>query len=160
MHAFNLAMQSVVSEAFFAAVITKCQKVVTFTCASHAVLAAVLAAAQGLNIQATPTSANKTRFTSSARCVRSVNDLLVPYKSVILQQPDLFRSATGREVVNIMSEEHFAAWCGNVGEILLPFEQVIMAIQRDRATLGDVTRYWIYLSIQLGLVCIKLHSCK
>lgn len=160
MHAFNLAMQSVVSHKVFATFLSQCQKVVTFVRSSHGVLTTVQVTGQAMGIHTTLASSNKTRFTSSARSVRSVKVLHPALQAVVLSRNDLFKTKTGAEAAAILREPSFLHSCILVGELLEPFEKVIMAIQGKDATLSDVTRYWMYLTIQMGLVCVKFNSCK
>ncbi|PNH00327.1 hypothetical protein TSOC_013861 [Tetrabaena socialis] len=59
-------------------------------------------------------------------------------------------------VAVILNSSKLAASVTLTYEVLEPWEEVIMAIQWDKATLVDVARYWVYLSVRADKVCAKV----
>jgi hypothetical protein len=138
MHAFNLVLGSVLSFRWAQELLVSAQRVVTYFRASHQPLALLRAAAERFNIKRALHSANKTRFTSKHECVQSVLQNQPAFTLVLQENRTAINNS---DVVTIISDPVFWADLGKLNKVMLPFTKVIMAVQGNDSTLGDVCRW-------------------
>lgn len=150
MHAFYLVMGSVAAHAWAKSIISAAQAIVTFFRASHQPNHYLTSYAQVQGVNRQLQSSNKTRFTSIYLCLLSVHLLSKALQLVVQMHADLFKKQA--EVVATITSEPFWSNLYLLVRLLLPFARVIMAIQREAATLGDVTRYFAYLRREIALL--------
>ena len=74
-------------------------------------------------------------------------------------------------MVAILGDRQFWISVINLCKMLEPFSQAVMAIQSDKSSMADVSRYWIYLArvfrtdflawyLPEGLLYTCTHYCK
>lgn len=143
MHAFGVTMGSVMGHPSIKAIITLCQKIVTFVRASHITLAKLTARARDSKpaVKTGLKSSNTTRLTSIFLCICSVLD----HKRVLTSMHHA-REIPSVVVSNIINDGTFWNRLSDIYHLLKPFSDVIMSIQRNESSLADVARYWIYLT--------------
>eukprot|EP01040_Poterioochromonas_malhamensis_P000052 gene52-56_t len=143
MHAFGVTMGSVMGHPSIKAVITLCQKIVTFVRASHLTLANLTKRAKESKppINTGLKSSNTTRLTSTFLCISSV----LEHKRVLISM--LHAQEIPSPVVSkIIMDGAFWTRLSDIYHLLKPFSDVIMSIQSNESSLADVARYWIYLT--------------
>lgn len=154
MHAFALVMGSILAHEWARTVITAAQRIVTYFRASHKPLGTLLQEARRQGIKTTLKTSNQTRLTSTHLCLQSVLKLqpaFATYLTKAEQDPDLL-PASQAAVRETLEDFQFWAKVKVMDTLLAPFSRVVMAVQRDSATLADITRYWLYLNVQVRAV--------
>ncbi|GFR45354.1 hypothetical protein Agub_g6725 [Astrephomene gubernaculifera] len=158
MHAFNLVMASVSSHPVAKAIITKAQRVVTYFRASH-MAGGLLRGVVDLKIKAGEmeraralATSNKTRFTSVLMCLESVLYNELALRAVVAIHHATLFAKDNTDVAGIITDDEFWSGLRELVSVQEPFGKVIMAVQKDSATLGCVTRYWAYLRRSLAAV--------
>lgn len=148
MHAFALVIGSLLGHAWPRQVVSQCQQLVTYFRASHQPLALLREAAKALGIKGGGLqTANKTRFTSVEACITSVQRNEAALRAVVQNHPDAISKA---EVKAIVQSQSFWHGVGFLCRLLVPFSQVVGAVQARGATLADLTRYWCFLARTLA----------
>ncbi len=77
--------------------------------------------------------------------LQSVVNMDLPLHAVVNLHPEDIKDKQG-EVKPIIENRQFWAGAEVLSSLLVPFSQVVMAIQAKSATVADVTRYWLYLA--------------
>lgn len=125
------------------AVITLCQKIVTFVRASHLTLANLTKRAKESKppINTGLKSSNTTRLTSTFLCISSV----LEHRRVLISMLHA-QEISSTVVSKIIMDGAFWTRLSDIYHLLKPFSDVIMSIQSNESRLADVARYWIYLT--------------
>jgi predicted dithiol-disulfide oxidoreductase (DUF899 family) len=140
MHAFSLVVGSLLGHAWARAIIKLAQKIVTFFRASHKPLRELVTAARLLGITTGLVTSNKTRFNSVYNCMKS-----------LLVNRAAFHSMKNKETIKphiraILNDKEFWQQLEALTQLLEPFSAVIISVQGDATTMGDVYLYWLYLA--------------
>lgn len=104
-------------------------------------------------------TSNKTRFTSVHLCAKSVlrnEHLIIDVNS---SNPTLLTpSKTGPDFKAIVKDQ--VSWCNLEIVVMLLgyFASIIMAVRREKTTLGNITCYWAYLRQKLITIAPKLSN--
>ena len=145
MHAFALVMTSCVSHPYFQARVAEAQRVVTYFRASHRPLALLDEEIDRLRIAGGGLqTSNKTRFTSVHNMLLSVVRCEHPLRLVAAQADAI--PPRQQAIKDIINSSKFWMDLQLLCKLLLPFTQVIMAVQAREATLASLTLYWVYLA--------------
>ena len=77
--------------------------------------------------------------------MQSVVNIDQPVHAVLNRHPDNIKDKQN-EVQPIIQDRQFWAGAEVISKMLVPFSQIVMAIQAKTATVADVMRYWLYLA--------------
>lgn len=138
------------------ALLSAAQRVVTYFRASHMPLAALRAAADMFKISTGLKTSNTTRLSSVYICVDSVVKLELAFRYLLTNEPQVLDKAPA--VRSILERPNIWENWKLLCRLLEPIAKVIEAVQRDHATLADVTRYWLYVARELAAVLPSLPS--
>jgi hypothetical protein len=146
MHAFALLMGTMLNHIWARSITTDAQKIVVYFKASHKPHALLKAAAKEADIKIGLRTSNKTRFTSMHMMLTSVKANERSLKSVLRTNSSDITSPVVKAIIN---DPAFWQDLEQLVQLLDPLSKVIMAIQGNHSTLGDVTRYFLYLACKL-----------
>lgn len=140
MHSFSLLIGSILGHEWSKELVANAQLLVCYFRAAHKPLGLLRKEASRLGIRASLARANATRFTSVHMCLESVHNLQRALLNIARE------SITSKRVLELLDDAIFWIEVGSLCKLLEPFSQAVMAIQSDRSSMADVTRYWIYLA--------------
>ena len=143
MHAFSLAVGSLLGHPWAKELVKRAQRLVTYFQAAPRAYHKLLEGANSLGIKGRLRSSNKTRFTSIQMMLESVVGLEAAFAFLLNNHESVIQSA---DIPPIIRDRVFWASTEVLNKILVPFSKVMTAIQAKTATLADITRYWLYLA--------------
>ena len=146
MHAYSLAMGSLLGHPWAADILKRAQRLVTYFQASTRAYSKLLESAKILGLPGPHRlqSYNKTRFTSVQMMLQSVISLETAFRYMLNTFEGVIRAD---DIKPIIRDRLFWASAEVLNRICQPFCKVMMAIQAKTATLADIiTRYWLYLA--------------
>ena len=100
-------------------------------------------AAKNMEISGQLQTSNTTRFTSVHIMLESVVKMHLALQAVLILHSDDIKQD---EVKSIIEDRQFWAGAEVLSKLLVPFSQVVMAVQATTATVADTMRYWLYLA--------------
>ncbi len=158
MHGYSLTLGTAVSHPWAKDLISEATAIVTFFRASTKIYADLrklaVSGAAGNSTSMSLRSPNKTRFTSVHMCLESLIKLEPAFGMLLRQQPKVLDHKP--EIKACLENREWWIRLELLVQVLAPFSQVIMAVQRDKTRLADTTRYWLYLVKKLDTLLPKL----
>lgn len=143
MHSFSLVVGSLLGHPWAKDIIKKAQRLVTYFNASKRANSLLMESAKNMGISGQLQTSNTTRLTSVHVMLESVVKMDLELHAVLNLHSD---DITQDEVKTIIEDRQFWAGAEVLSKLLVPFSQVVMAIQSKSATVADTTRYWLYLA--------------